>query len=364
MIAGRRIRVLIVDDSAIVRKVLSDALSGEPDLDVVGAVPDAMVARARITELQPDVLTVDIEMPQMDGISFVRELMATNPIPCIIISSVAQSGCERALQALEAGAVEVLAKPSGPYSVGDLKRSLPEKIRAAAQARVRRTSGSVASRKIAKAGSGCSARKPVGAIIAMGASTGGTEAVREVLEALPGDCPPVLIVQHIPAVFSKSFARRLNERCAMTVREAQDGGILQPGVALVAPGDFHMLVRHSGLGLQIRLSSGPRVCYQRPSVDVLFQSIAQIPGLDSLGLILTGMGNDGAAGLKQMREAGACTIAQDELSSVVYGMPREAARLGAAQRVLPLRRIGSVICDWFASLGDKPADVIASCHGS
>jgi two-component system chemotaxis response regulator CheB len=346
MSAARPIRVLIIDDSAIVRKILTDTLSGELDLTVVGALPDPVAAREKLAELRPDVLTVDIEMPRMDGITFVRELMATTPIPCIIISSVAQRGCERAVQALEAGAVEILAKPNGPFSVGDLKLSLAQKIRAAAHARVFRRSARL---PVAAGPAPVVIRKPrpcEGALIAIGASTGGTEAIRIVLERLPANCPPVLVVQHIPPVFSKSFADRLNTCCAISVREARDADRLQPGLALVAPGDWHMVLRKAPLGLQVKLNSGPRVCYQRPAVEVLFGSVAQTSGVKALGIILTGMGNDGAAGLKRMRDAGAFTIAQDEATSVVYGMPREAVRLGAATEVLPLPRIADAICSW------------------
>jgi two-component system, chemotaxis family, protein-glutamate methylesterase/glutaminase len=329
-------------------------------LIVVGAVPDPLIAREKLAELRPDVLTVDIEMPRMDGITFVRELMSTTPIPCIIISSVAQTGCERAIQALEAGAVEVLAKPSGPYSVGDLRQTLAQKVRAAAQARL-----SIHRSRTATPPARVPAKSPVAiskdSLIAIGASTGGTEAVREVLEHLPPGCPPVLVVQHIPPVFSRSFAERLDRCCAINVHEARDGEFLQPGLALIAPGDQHMLLRATPAGLQVRLNAGPRVCYQRPAVDVLFHSIAQVRGLNVLGALLTGMGSDGAAGLKRMRDAGAQTIAQDEATCVVYGMPKEAVRLGAASRILPLHRIGDAINAWSSvAAAHRPA---ASCPG-
>ena len=352
MTTRRKIRVLIVDDSAIVRKILSDTLSAEPDLLVVGALPDAVVAGERVTELRPDVVTVDIDMPRVDGITFLRELMATRPLPCIVISSVAQRGCDRAVEALEAGAVEVLAKPAGPFSVGELRQSLPQKVRAAAQTRVFRKSRSAPAARSARPLS-ASMRPPAGTLIAIGASTGGTEAIREVLQGLPANCPPVLIVQHIPPMFSKSFADRLNQSCAMSVREAKDGDLIETGVTLVAPGGLHMLVRRVSSGLQVKLNAGPRICYQRPSVEVLFQSIAQTAGVKALGVILTGMGNDGAAGLRQMREAGAHTIAQDEATSVVYGMPREAVRLGAAAHVLPLGRIAPAVSDWCGRLASE-----------
>jgi two-component system, chemotaxis family, protein-glutamate methylesterase/glutaminase len=357
MTGERKIRVLVVDDSLIVRRILTQTLAAEPDLIVVGAVPDPVAAREKLAEWKPDVITVDIEMPRMDGISFIRELTSTTPIPCIVISSVAQQGCARAIEALEAGAVEVLAKPAGPYSIGELKQSLAQKVRAASHARlrVRPASRCAPPPRASDPFAGTLPRSAVGAVIAIGASTGGTEAVREVLTCLPVMCPPVLVVQHIPPVFSRSFAERLDQCCDISVREARDGDRLQSGVALIAPGDQHMVLRRLSTGLQIRLNSGPRVCYQRPAVDVLFTSVAELPHLKALGAILTGMGNDGAAGLKRMRDSGARTIAQDEASSVVYGMPREAVRIGAAERVLPLHRIGEAIRAWCSATPDVHA---------
>jgi two-component system chemotaxis response regulator CheB len=344
VIAARRIRVLIVDDSAMVRKILSEAISAEPDLEVAGTAPDPIVAAEKITALRPDVLTLDIEMPRMDGITFLRRLMRTSPLPVIVISSVAQSGCRAAVQAMEAGAVEVLAKPAGPFSIGDLRRSIGTRIRAAAQAKLRRLHAPVpapaAPHAIAPPGRLRSCRH----VIAIGASTGGTEAVRHVLQGMPPDCPPIVVVQHIPPVFSRSFAERLNEVCGIEVREASPGDLLRPGLALIAPGDLHMSLRTVAGHVQADVRSGPRVCYQRPSVDVLFQSVAQVAGSRSVGVLLTGMGNDGAAGLLRMRETGAHTIAQDEQTSVVYGMPKEAARMNAASSILPLPRIAHAIC--------------------
>ena len=336
------IRVLIVDDSSIVRKVLSDALAHEPDLEVVGAVPDPIVAMEKISALKPDVLTLDLEMPRMDGLTFLRKLMATNPLPVIVISSIAQAGCRAALEAMEAGAVEVLAKPAGPYSVGELKLTLARQVRAAAASRPRLSTrlaapSSLPPRTLATLG------RASDTVVLIGASTGGTEAIRQVLQSLPPDCPPVVAVQHIPPVFSRSFAERLDQLCSIKVREAQPGDALMPGTALVAPGDYHLVIR-SGFPLSVQLRQGPRVCYQRPSVDVLFQSAVQVCATRVVGVILTGMGNDGAAGLLALRKAGAHTIAQDESTSVVYGMPAEAARLGAARQILPLHRIAEAIC--------------------
>jgi two-component system chemotaxis response regulator CheB len=339
---SRRIRVLIVDDSPIVRRILSGALEGEPDLEVVGAFPDPVAAKRYIPELAPDVLTLDIEMPRMDGITFLREMMATAPIPAIVISSVAQQGCERAMQALEAGAVEVLAKPGGPFSVSDLRLALPNKVRAAAHARLPRPSP--AARPPAKATALPDVQSGSGTLVAIGASTGGTEAIREVLERLPAAFPPVVVVQHIPPGFSRSFAERLNSRCSLSVREASDGDAVGQGTVLVAPGDQHMVLQRRGRNFSVRLNSGPRVCYQRPSVDVLFQSVAATAGANAIGVILTGMGNDGAAGLLRMKQAGAQTLAQDEATCVVYGMPKEAVRAGAVDSVLHLTRIAEAIC--------------------
>jgi two-component system chemotaxis response regulator CheB len=339
MDAGRKIRVLIVDDSAIVRKVLAEALASEPDLEVVGTAPDPFVARDKILSLRPDVLTLDIEMPRMDGLTFLKKLMRFHPLPVIIISSLAQSSSNAALEALQCGAVEVLAKPGGPYSVGELKHDLPHKVRAAANARIGKAKPQLKdctpAAPLVLAGAG------VHRVIAIGASTGGTEALREVLTGLPQNMPGILIVQHIPAVFSTAFANRLNGLCRLRVKEAADGDRLTAGWALIAPGNFHMTLRKTGGEYRVAIQDGPRVCYQRPSVDVLFESVAQVAKGDAIGAILTGMGSDGAEGLLQMKRAGAQTLAQDEASCVVFGMPREAIRLGAVDRVVPLQRVAA-----------------------
>jgi len=330
-------RVLIVDDSAIVRKLLSDALSVEPDIEIAGTAPDPYVARDKILSLQPDVLTLDIEMPRMDGLTFLRKLMRFHPMPVIVISSLAQGSCRVALEALEVGAVEVLAKPGGPYSVGELRQVLGSKVRAAAAARLRPR------RELLKAPLLAVSELPADTVIAIGASTGGTEAIASVLSRLPASTPAVLITQHIPPGFSRAFAQRLNQLSAMEVREAADGEPVRPGVALVAPGDHHLLLRRSGAGYFATVKTGPRVCYQRPAVDVLFQSVAESAGRRAVGVLLTGMGSDGAQGLLRMRSAGAHTIAQDESSCVVFGMPREAIALGAADSVVPLNGIAEAI---------------------
>jgi len=345
---GGRIKVLIVDDSAIVRKLLSEALDNEPDIEVVGTAPDPFVARDKIISLRPDVLTLDIEMPRMDGLTFLKKLMRFHPLPVVVISSLGKASSKIALEALQNGAVEVLAKPGGPYSVGELKHDLPHKVRAAAHARVSRPAAEPAV---------AAARPPISAsfhppspsaVIAIGASTGGTEAIREVLAGLPAASPGIVVVQHIPAVFSAAFANRLNDLCKIQVKEAADGDKLSPGLALIAPGNFHMTLVKRGGEYRVAVQDGPRVCYQRPAVDVLFESVASAAGGDAIGALLTGMGADGAQGLLKMKRSGAKTIAQDEASCVVFGMPREAIRMGAVDRVLPLNRISQELMAWSA----------------
>jgi len=347
---ARKIRVLIVDDSAIVRRILTDALAGEPDLEVVGTAPDPYVARDKILALDPDVITLDIEMPRMDGLTFLKKLMHFHPMPAIVISSLAQPSCRAALEALQFGAVEVLAKPGGPYSVGELRHVLASKIRAAAVARLRPQS-SVPHAAAPDPSPQSPSVLPPSTVIAIGASTGGTEAIATVLRKFPKNSPGVVIAQHIPPVFSAAFASRLNDTCAIEVREARDGEPLLPGTALVAPGDLHMMLRRGTNGFYVDVRTGPRVCYQRPSVDVLFLSVAEAAGRRAIGALLTGMGSDGAQGLLKMRQAGARTIAQDEASCVVFGMPREAIERGAAEQVVPLPAIADAI---FTSQSPRP----------
>jgi two-component system chemotaxis response regulator CheB len=336
-----KIKVLVVDDSAIVRKILTEAISAEEDMEVVGTAPDPFVARDKILALQPDVLTLDIEMPRMDGLTFLKKLMHHHPLPVIVISSLGQASCQAALEALRLGAVEVLAKPGGPYSVGELRANLGAKIRAATAARIRRPEpAETRAGPVEVVPNG--AFKP-GTIIAIGASTGGTEAIQDVLVCMPANSPGMVITQHIPPVFSRAYADRLNKICRVEVKEASDGDTVAPGRALVAPGNFHMLLRKSAEGYRVQVKDGPQVCYQRPSVDVMFSSVAEAAGANAVGVILTGMGSDGAQGLLRMKNAGARTIAQDEASCVVFGMPREAIRMGAADRVVSLSRIASAI---------------------
>ncbi len=342
MIPDRKIKVLIVDDSAIVRKLLGEALSGESDIEVVGTAPDPYIARDKVLALSPDVLTLDIEMPRMDGLTFLKKLMLFRPMPVIVISSLAKASCQAGVEALRAGAVEVMAKPGGPYSVGELKVSLATKIRAAAASRVARPRPPMPQPEAPPPPPTAGKFNPL-ALIAIGASTGGTEAIEEVLTHLPADMPGIVITQHIPAGFSRAFADRLHKVCPMRVAEAGDGDIVQSGLALIAPGNFHMILRKSGGVYRVTVKDGPMVCYQRPSVDVLFSSVAEAAGPNAVGVILTGMGSDGAQGMKKMKSAGASTIAQDEASCVVFGMPKEAIRLGGADRVVPLHSIAQAI---------------------
>jgi len=346
-----RTRILIVDDSAIVRKLLSEALSEEKDMEVVGTAPDPFVARDKILALKPDVLTLDIEMPRMDGLTFLKKLMHYQPMPVVVISSLGQAGCQATLEALRLGAVEVLAKPGGPYSVGELRMDLAAKFRAAAAARLRREPAEAAVKPEPPPLALAPAPSDASTVIAIGASTGGTEAIQEVLTRMPANSPGIVITQHIPAVFSLAFAKRLNEICPMEVREARDGDTLARGRALIAPGNFHMLLRKSpGGGFRVTVQDGPRVCYQRPSVDIMFSSVAEAAGSSAVGVLLTGMGSDGARGLLKMKQAGARTIAQDEASCVVFGMPKEAIRLGAADQVASLSRVPAAILGQLARI--------------
>ena len=347
-----RIKVLIVDDSALVRRALSENLARCEDIEVVGTAVDPYVARDKILRLNPDVLTLDIEMPRMDGITFLKRLMQHRPMPVVILSSLTGAGSAKALEAMQAGAVEVLEKSSGSQSAIQDHDRLVEVIRAAARARVRtpaeeppvrRFGAAVATRmvRVPTAGERCYEPRK---IILMGASTGGTEALRAVLTRLRPDLPGICIVQHIPPHFSLAFAKRLHELCDVEVREAKNGDVVLPGLALIAPGGFHVVLDWRGYGYGVRLNEGPPIHYQRPAVDVLFGSALKAGAAPhALAILLTGMGTDGATSLLELRNAGARTIAQDEASSVVFGMPREAIRLGAAERVLPLDQVATAV---------------------
>jgi two-component system chemotaxis response regulator CheB len=334
------IRVLVVDDSAIVRKVLTEELSRERGIEIVGTAPDPFVARDKIVRLKPDVITLDIEMPRMDGITFLRKLMRHYPLPVIIVSSLTKKGGKLAMEALSIGALEVISKPSAAYSVGDMSVQLADKIRAVAHVNVKAKTPSNSGQIPANNATVSQALSATtNKIIAIGASTGGTEAIKAVLTGMPHNSPGILIVQHMPAKFTTSFAERLDSVCAINVKEAEDGDSVINGRALIAPGNFHMLLRRSGARYYVQVKNGPMVHHQRPSADVLFKSVADFAGSNGLGIILTGMGADGADGLLKMRQAGANTVAQDEKSCVVFGMPKEAIKLGAAEKVVDLHQI-------------------------
>lgn len=342
----RKTRVLIVDDSAVVRQIFTDLISQTPDLEVCGTAPDPYVARDKIFHERPDVITLDLEMPRMDGLTFLKKLMHYHPLPVVIVSSLTPQGSRMAVEALELGAVEVLGKPGGSFSVGNLADQLLTKIRAAARTRPR--PGSSPTSAAPPPAVSLSPLTTTHKVVAIGASTGGTEAIKEILVNLPRNFPGVVIVQHMPPKFTTSFAERLDQLCALEVKEAADGDSVLPGRALLAPGNYHMLLQRSGARYLVRVKSGPPVHHQRPSVDVLFQSVAQAAGSNAVGVILTGMGADGAAGLLAMRQQGAHTIAQDEASCVVFGMPKEAIQRQAAVKVLPLNRIAEELVRYLA----------------
>jgi two-component system chemotaxis response regulator CheB len=351
---GRRVRVLIIDDSALVRRILSELLSADREVEVVGTASDAYMARDKIKQLDPDVLTLDVEMPKMDGVTFLRNLMRLRPMPVVMVSSLTEHGAEITLDALSVGAVDYLPKPKIDVAatLGDYAEELRAKIKAAAKARVRPYTGPASNSSgipdvaprysadavLAKTGAPRQFRT-TDRIIAIGASTGGTEAIKDVLVQFPADTPGIVIAQHIPKAFSTPFARRMDACCQMTVYEAEDGQQILPGHVYIAPGDRHLLLVRDGARYVCKLDNGQAVNRHKPSVDVLFRSVAQQAGRNAIGVILTGMGKDGAMGLKEMRDVGCPTIAQDEATSVVWGMPREAVALGAAGQVLALQDI-------------------------
>lgn len=346
-----KLKVLIVDDSALVRRILTELLSADPEIEVVGAASDAYMARDKIKALNPDVITLDVEMPKMDGVTFLRNLMRLRPMPVVMVSSLTEHGAEITLDALAVGAVDYLPKPKIDLAatLGDYAEELRAKIKMAARARVRRysadapTAANIPPRYSADAVLPKTAAprqfRTTDRIIAIGASTGGTEAIRSVLVELPADTPGIVIAQHIPKAFSTPFAKRMNACCQMTVYEAEDGQQVLPGHVYIAPGDRHLLLVRDGARYVCKLDDGQPVNRHKPSVDVLFRSVAQQAGRNAIGVILTGMGKDGAEGLKEMRDAGSATIAQDEATCVVWGMPREAVALGAAVQVMGLHEI-------------------------
>jgi len=369
--AKRRIRVLIVDDSALVRSLLSDILRADPGIEVVGVAGDAHVAREKIKLLNPDVLTLDVEMPKMDGLTFLKNLMRLRPMPVVMVSSLTERGADVTLDALAIGAVDYLSKPKIDLAatLKDYSEELIEKVRIASKASVRaldpRRAATIGSRPTQSHTADAvlpKAAKPrqlrtTERIIAIGASTGGTEAIKEVLTRLPPDSPGVVIAQHIPKAFSTPFAKRMNDCCQMTVYEAEDGQQVMAGHVYIAPGDRHLMLVRDGTRYVCRLDDGVPVNRHKPSVDVLFRSVAQNAGRNAIGVILTGMGKDGAQGLKEMLGAGSQTIAQDESTSVVWGMPGEAVALGAAQHVLGLESVAAKI----RSLADA-MDITREAH--
>jgi two-component system, chemotaxis family, protein-glutamate methylesterase/glutaminase len=354
----RPIKVLVVDDSAIVRKLLSDALKGEPDIEVVGGAGDPFVARDMILRFEPDVLTLDIEMPRMDGISFLKKLMAHRPMPVIIISSLTRSGSAATIEALRAGAMDVLAKPGGPASVGELAVRLKDRVRA-----IRGMAPASLARAAAEPAAPTPGSAPVlfnhprrrNGIIAIGASTGGPQAIESLLTRMPAETPPIVIAQHMPAGFTKAFADRLDRVCKIRVVESAGGEALEPGVAYVAPGGHHLVVDAHGVRLTTRLHDGPQLHHQRPAVDELFNSLARLRGVPIVAALLTGMGADGADGMLALRKAGAETIAEDEHSCIVFGMPREAIARNAAMHVATLLRMPTLIPECFARVAGSPS---------
>ncbi len=346
----KKIRVLIVDDSAVVRQNLTEIINSDPELEVMGTASDPFVAAKKIKQEIPDVITLDIEMPRMDGLTFLQKIMSQHPMPVVVISSLTGEGTETGFKALEYGAVEIITKPflSTKEFIRESKIRICEAVKGAAHAKIRRKTNKPQSIKVVPKYSADviipptskhSMIKTTEVVVAVGASTGGTEAITTFLQGLPADCPGIVMVQHMPEQFTKSFANRLNEICQITVKEAENGDSIIRGRALIAPGNFHTMVKRSGARYYVEVKSGPFVNRHRPSVDVLFRSTAKYAGANAIGIIMTGMGDDGARGLLEMKQAGAKTIAQDQETSIVFGMPKEAIKLEAADKVLPLEKI-------------------------
>lgn len=349
----KKIKVLVVDDSAIVRNALVEIFNSDPKIEVMGTASDPYIAAKKIQKEVPDVISLDIEMPRMDGLTFLKKIMAQHPIPVVVISSLTEKGTKTALKALEYGAVDILLKPqfSSKQSIEESKIKLCDIIKAAAISRLKRkrvikpmtVEPKLSADAVIPKARTYRMHQTTDIVISVGASTGGTEALRVFLEAMPPDIPGIVIVQHMPEHFTKSFADRLNELCRINVKEAEDGDAVLQGRALIAPGNKHTLLRRSGNRYYVEVKDGPLVNRHRPSVDVLFRSTAVYAGANAIGVIMTGMGDDGAKGLLEMREAGARTIAQDEKSCVVFGMPKEAIKLDAARFVMPLDKIANQV---------------------
>lgn len=344
--AGRKIRVVVVDDSALVRSLLTAIVNEAPDMEVVATAADPIIAREKIRETNPDVVTLDVEMPRMDGLEFLRRLMRLRPTPVLMISSFTDAGSETTLAALEIGAVDFIHKPANDIArhMQEYAEDIREKLRAAAEARLRQPRRFLPPESARRMGVAAPLRKDV--LVFVGASTGGTEAIKDFLMGMPADGPPILIVQHMPEHFTFTFAMRLDRLCPIRVKEAEEGEAVRPGVAYIAPGHSHMRVAPAAAGgYRIALDQGERVNRHRPAVDPLFESAARLLGKKAIGVILTGMGKDGAEGLLQMRHAGAATFGQDEASCVVYGMPREAFKIGAVMHVHPLSRLAEKVVE-------------------
>ncbi len=345
-----RVRVLIVDDSAVVRQTLSEVLSDDPEIEVLGTAADPYVAAERISDQVPDVITLDIEMPRMDGLTFLQKIMSQHPIPVVICSSLAEEGAQSTLRALEYGAVDIIAKPrvGSKRFLEESRIMLCQAVKAAAGARLqpihppRTVEPKLTADAILSPGTHAMA-ETTEKVVAIGASTGGTEALKTVLETLPPDSPGIVIVQHMPETFTRAFANRLNGLCQITVKEAESNDTVLRGHALIAPGNHHMLLKRSGARYYVDVKEGPLVCRHRPSVDVLFRSAARYAGQNAVGVILTGMGDDGARGMLEMKQAGAATIAQNEATCVVFGMPNEAIKRDAVDQVLPLESVSGAI---------------------
>jgi len=362
----RKVRVLVVDDSALMRKLLSELLSSDPEIEVVGTAMDAFVARKQIKKLNPDVLTLDVEMPKMDGLSFLSNLMRLRPMPVIMVSSLTEKGADVTLQALDLGAVDFVSKPKIDlaHSLDDCAYEITSKVKAAAKARVSALASRATTLKVFESAMHDTIEKrplSVGEkflttdkIIAIGASTGGTEAVKEVLIRMRPDCPGIVIAQHIPPLFSRSFADRMNRCSPLRVCEAEDGQQIRSGHAYVAPGDRHLLVVRNGARYECKLDDGPDVNHHKPAVDVLFDSVAENAADNAVGVILTGMGKDGAKGMKRLHKAGAATIAQDEKSSVIWGMPSAAIKEGGVDEVLALEKIAGRMAELYQTKQQAP----------
>jgi two-component system, chemotaxis family, protein-glutamate methylesterase/glutaminase len=350
------IKVLVVDDSALVRKTMADVLGTDPEIQVIGTAPDPYAAARLMEQTAPDVITLDVEMPRMDGISFLRRIMAQHPIPVVICSTLTGRGTETYLNALEAGAVEIIQKPKlgTKQFLEEARVRICDAVKAAARADLKKVRSIKVAPKhtadaVIEAPVRTAAIKTTEKVVLVGASTGGTEALRILLEGMPMDCPAIAIVQHMPEQFTRAFADRLNGLCQITVKEAVDGDSMLRGQALIAPGNRHMLLKRSGARYYVEIKDGPLVSRHRPSVDVLFRSGARYAGANTIGVIMTGMGDDGAHGLKELHDCGALTIAQDESTCIVFGMPGEAIKLGAADEIVPLHFIGRRVISAAAS---------------